>query len=102
MTLWILTLGWLALINLVTFQVWAVDKRRAIRRERRVPEATLLRLCWLGGWPAAGLSMRLFRHKSVKRDFRRKFSRIAWLHLLAMLALILLLQTLSGVVTIKI
>ncbi|BEV11193.1 DUF1294 domain-containing protein [Asticcacaulis sp. DW145] len=94
MTLWILALGGLALINLVTFQVWAADKRRAIRRERRVPEATLLRLCWLGGWPAALLSMRLFRHKSVKRDFKRRFNRIVWLHLLAMAATIIAFQTL--------
>ncbi|BBF80598.1 DUF1294 domain-containing protein [Asticcacaulis excentricus] len=94
MTLCILALGWLALINLVTFQVWAADKRRAIRRERRVPEATLLRLCWLGGWPAALLSMRLFRHKSVKRDFKRRFNGIVWLHLLAMVATIIAFQTL--------
>ncbi|MFP1129885.1 DUF1294 domain-containing protein [Asticcacaulis sp. W401b] len=94
MTLWILALGWLALINLVTFQVWAADKRRAIRCERRVPEATLLRLCWLGGWPAALLSMRLFRHKSVKRDFKRRFNGIVWLHLLAIAATIIAFQTL--------
>jgi uncharacterized membrane protein YsdA (DUF1294 family) len=93
MTLWILSLGWLALINLVTFQLWAADKRRAIRRERRVSEATLLRLCWLGGWPAAGLSMRMFRHKSGKRDFKRKFNGIVWLYLLAIVATIIAFLT---------
>ena len=60
--------GWLAVylavINLATFAVYGVDKRRARRGKWRVPEKTLFLLPLLGGSVGALLGMRMFHHKT--------------------------------------
>lgn len=55
---------YLAAINLATFAVYGVDKRRARRGEWRVPEKTLFLLPLLGGSVGALLGMRIFHHKT--------------------------------------
>ena len=60
--------GWLAVylavINLATFIVYGVDKRRARKGKWRVPEKTLFLLPLLGGSAGALLGMRVFHHKT--------------------------------------
>ena len=55
---------WLIAINLVTFAVYGIDKRRARRGAWRVPDKTLFLLPLLGGSIGALLGMRVFRHKT--------------------------------------
>ena len=55
---------WLIAINLVTFAVYGIDKRRARRGAWRVPEKTLFLLPLLGGSIGALLGIRVFRHKT--------------------------------------
>ena len=55
---------WLIAINVVTFAVYGIDKRRARRGAWRVPEKTLFLLPLLGGSLGALLGMRVFRHKT--------------------------------------
>ena len=55
---------WLIAINLVTFAVYGIDKRRARRGAWRVPEKALFLLPLLGGSIGALLGMRVFRHKT--------------------------------------
>ncbi len=55
---------WLVAINVVTFAVYGIDKRRARRGAWRVPEKTLFLLPLLGGSLGALLGMRVFRHKT--------------------------------------
>lgn len=55
---------YLAAINLATFAVYGVDKRRVRRGEWRVPEKTLFLLPLLGGSVGALLGMRIFHHKT--------------------------------------
>jgi uncharacterized membrane protein YsdA (DUF1294 family) len=63
-------LGLLLPLNLATFVVYAIDKRRASSDgARRVPEATLLSLAALGGSPGAIAAMYAFRHKTRKPSF---------------------------------
>ncbi|MEN5116062.1 DUF1294 domain-containing protein [Luteimonas sp. TWI662] len=78
----------LAVLNLVTFGMYALDKRAAQAGRRRTPEAQLHLFELLGGWPAAWLAQRLLRHKSAKRAYRHVFVTMIALHAIA-LALVL-------------
>ena len=57
------------LISLVSCAVTIADKRRARKRQWRVPEATLLLLAVLGGSAAMLLTMKIIRHKTQKAKF---------------------------------
>lgn len=61
----------LGIMNLVTFIVYAYDKRiaRQNRGKRRVPERTLLLLAFLGGCIGAALGMSVCRHKTKHTRF---------------------------------
>ena len=61
---------YLLLVNGLTFLVYRLDKRRAERGGRRIPERELLLWALAGGTPAAFLAMRRFRHKTKKTSFR--------------------------------
>ena len=65
---------YLAGVNLVTFAMYAWDKRTAVKNRRRVPERSLLAAALLGGSPAAFVTGRLLRHKTVKPSFRIRFA----------------------------
>lgn len=56
-------------INGLTLLAFGVDKLRARRRKRRIPERRLLWLAALGGSPAAILGRWIFAHKTRKRGF---------------------------------
>lgn len=60
---------YLLTINLVTFLAFCADKRRAIRHEWRIPEATLLGLSAAGGALGGIVAMRLAHHKTRKPRF---------------------------------
>lgn len=60
----------LLLVNILTFSVFAHDKKQARLGEWRVPEKTLLSLAFFGGWFGAKLAQRKFRHKTRKQPFR--------------------------------
>ena len=72
---WGLLWAWLAVINLITFLIFGLDKwkaKRKMRNEavRRVPEKTLFLLAVLGGSVGALLGLRLFHHMTLHRYFR--------------------------------
>ena len=84
-----MTLAWLwgvwALINLIVFALYGMDKRRAVRGAWRIPEKTLLTGTWLLGGVGAWLAMRTFRHKTKHRAFQVSAPIGAILSLLLML-----------------
>ena len=70
-----------AIASLVTLLAYGLDKRRAQRGGRRVPEATLHLLELCGGWPGALVAQQLFRHKRRKASYLAVFAAIVALHL---------------------
>ena len=70
-------LCWLVFINAwTTLRFWQ-DKRRAIAGVRRIPEADLLTLAFVGGSPGAFAARHLFRHKTRKQPFSTYLMLIA-------------------------
>ena len=57
-------------INLLTFIIYGIDKRKAKHNRWRIPEALLLWLAVLGGSPAALVAMHIFHHKTLHKKFR--------------------------------
>ena len=51
-------------ISLITFILYAVDKRRARQKKWRIPEATLIGFSLLGGAVGGYLAMLIVRHKT--------------------------------------
>ena len=69
MMLAILWTVWLV-INLITFALYGIDKRRARQGAWRIPEKTLLAGTWLLGGVGAFAAMRVFRHKTKHIAFQ--------------------------------
>ncbi|MBE6037009.1 MAG: DUF1294 domain-containing protein [Clostridiales bacterium] len=66
----ILTLtGLLVLWNFCTFALMAIDKRKAIRGKRRIPERTLLLTAWALGGIGGFCGMILCSHKTKHLRF---------------------------------
>ena len=61
---------YLVVINVVTFFVYGIDKRRAKRSRWRIPEASLLLLAVVGGSVGAYLGMRVWHHKTLHKKFK--------------------------------
>lgn len=66
-------IGYYAIIDIMTFILYAIDKWAAVRGFRRVPEFTLNLFSLIGGWPGALASRHLLRHKTQKQPFRLIF-----------------------------
>lgn len=52
------------IINIVGFAIMGIDKRKAIKRTFRIPEATLFIIALIGGSIGSILGMQVFRHKT--------------------------------------
>ena len=52
------------IINIVGFAIMGIDKRKAIKRAFRIPEATLFIVALIGGSAGSILGMQVFRHKT--------------------------------------
>ena len=59
-----------AVLNIVTFWIYAIDKLKAKKGWWRISERTLLLLAFLGGSIGARLAMQMFRHKTQHAKFR--------------------------------
>lgn len=52
------------IINIVGFAVMGIDKRKAVKRTFRIPEATLFIIALIGGSVGSIVGMQVFRHKT--------------------------------------
>jgi uncharacterized membrane protein YsdA (DUF1294 family) len=66
----IMGLYYLALINLITFVVYGIDKLKAKNGKWRIPESTLLLLAVVGGSIGAWCGMKTWHHKTLHKKFR--------------------------------
>ena len=61
---------YLAVINVVTFFVYGIDKWKAKKAKWRIGETALLALAVLGGSIGAWLGMKVWHHKTLHKKFR--------------------------------
>lgn len=85
-------LAWYLVIGVVTFFVYAKDKRAAINGNWRVPEKTLHTFSVAGGWLGALIAQDKLRHKTQKQPFRA----IYWLTVVINVAAFVWTLTSSG------
>ena len=80
--------AYLGLVNLLTYVLFAFDKRRSRVRGRRISESNLLLWSAVGGTPAAKLAQHRLRHKTVKQPFARQLNMIIWVQILAIVFIV--------------
>lgn len=61
---------YLAIINLITFITYGIDKLKAKKHLWRIPESTLLLLAIMGGSVGAILGMKVWHHKTLHKKFK--------------------------------
>ena len=75
------------LMNLVTFFIFGLDKRKAKKHAYRIPEKTLFLLAVAGGSIGAETGMLYFRHKTKHARFLIGIPLIIVLQILVLFAL---------------
>lgn len=60
----------IAIINVITFLVYGIDKWKAKKEKWRIPESTLLLLAVVGGSIGALLGMKVWHHKTMHKKFK--------------------------------
>jgi uncharacterized membrane protein YsdA (DUF1294 family) len=75
--------------SILAVVLYRIDKSAAGTRRRRIPEATLLFVGVIGGWPGAIIGQQLFRHKTIKKPFVAAF----WVSVVANVAVFVAFTT---------
>lgn len=78
----------LVILSLVSYGLYAKDKKAARTNDWRISERTLHISALLGGWPGALIAQQRLRHKTKKASFRAVFwvtvlvnsAGLVWLH----------------------
>ena len=65
-----IALLYLAVINVVTFFLYGIDKFKAQHARWRIPESVLIGLAVIGGSIGAWLGMMVWRHKTQHKKFK--------------------------------
>lgn len=79
---------YLLIINALSFLLMLTDKRKAVKKARRIPEATLLGIAAIGGSLGAVVGMRLFHHKTRHLKFSLGLPLLLVLHIILTVLLI--------------
>lgn len=74
--------GWYVVINLLLYVMMALDKKRAVKHQWRIPERTLFLLAFLGGGIGGILAMVQKHHKTKHISFLIGFPITVILHIL--------------------
>ena len=85
-----LILLYLAVITVLTFLVFGIDKWKAQHKRWRIPESLLLGLAAIGGSVGAWLGMRVWHHKTQHKKFKYGVPAVLAVQVVVAVALILL------------
>ena len=75
-------LYYVAVINILTFFIYGIDKWKSKHKKYRISENCLISLAVIGGAFGAYLGMRAFHHKTKKKIFIIGLPLILLLHIL--------------------
>lgn len=81
---------YLLLMNATAFVIMLIDKRKAIAKQRRIPERVLFSAAIMGGSIGTYLAMEAVRHKTKHKRFTIGVPIMIVIHLLIIILLILL------------
>ncbi|NLO46877.1 MAG: DUF1294 domain-containing protein [Clostridiales bacterium] len=84
--------AYLVAMNLYTLVLMRIDKKRAVKKKRRIPEARFFATALIGGSIGAIFGMYAFRHKTKHLRFIIGLPIILLMQICALLALHLLLR----------
>ena len=56
-------------MNIWAFALFGADKSNAKRKQRRIKESKLMKVCFFGGATGGIIGMNVFRHKTLKKKF---------------------------------
>ena len=87
----IIVMAVIAVMSIVAFILYGVDKRKAKREAWRIPEAVLLGWGFFGGAVGALCAMKVFRHKTKHWYFWAVNILGLVLHIAAVVAILVLL-----------
>ena len=87
----IIVMALIAVMSIVAFILYGVDKRKAKREAWRIPEAVLLGWGFFGGAVGALCAMKVFRHKTKHWYFWAVNILGLVLHITAVVAILVLL-----------
>lgn len=76
-----IVIGYIIILNIVTFAVYGIDKVKAKKGAWRIPEKSLLLLAFIGGSLGAAAGMRFWRHKTLHPQFKWGVPLILLFHL---------------------
>ena len=79
---------YVAAVNVVSFLMMGIDKRKAVKRAFRIPESTLFVLAIIGGSIGSIIGMHLFRHKTRHWYFLYGMPVILALQIILILAVV--------------
>ena len=60
----------IAILNVITFFLYGIDKWKAKKNRWRIPESILLLLAVLGGSIGAWMGMKIWHHKTMHKKFK--------------------------------
>jgi len=81
-----IVIGYVAIINVITFFYFGLDKMKSIMNKgRRVPEKVLWFFTFIGGTIGALLGMWFFQHKTSKLSFQAGIAIILSLQIVGIL-----------------
>ena len=75
-------------VNVISFLMMGIDKRKAVKRAFRIPESTLFVLAIIGGSIGSIIGMHLFRHKTRHWYFLYGMPVILALQIILILAVV--------------